>query len=374
MFPQFITEDLVVQRPPDFLGVRGWAQENGRCLHGDAYNKAIQNCDIAFGLRNTYCWSIFAADIAFGNPWAAFAKLAICNAGSDAWRYMCGQQAVEQAPICPTSCDQCAPWGCFTPKCEFGRVLNFSNCRCECPESCPPGQVQDRITCNCNCPPCVSGQTQDPETCVCTCPNGAPACASLCCPDGWGCCGDPGSCTPLNTIANCGVCGNSCSGGMYCQNGMCVCETGTLCNGVCVDTSSDRNHCGTCGIQCVDVQNCQAGKCACPSNKPSLCNNICVETNMDSNNCGACGIPCLPGQTCTSDPNTGQPISCTNYLTSCQSGKCVCPSGAYLCGPSWCASNSYSNCCYATLGIEGACPAGAACVADPSFPAGFKCQ
>jgi hypothetical protein len=376
MFPQFLAEDLVIQLPPAYLGnVTGWAQENGRCLHGDAYNTAIENCDKAFKIRNTACDSVFAADLRFGDYRAALAKVVICNAASDALLFQCRQQAVEQAPICPTPCDQCRPWGCFTSQCAFGRVLNLSNCRCECGESCPPGQVQNPRTCSCACPPCVWGQAQNPETCVCTCPNGEPACASLCCPTGWGCCGDPSFCRPLDTRANCGVCGNSCKSGMDCQNGTCVCETGTLCNGVCVNTTSDRNNCGACGSPCVDVQSCEAGTCACPPSKPSLCNNVCVQTTgTDSNNCGECGLRCLPGQDCTFDPDTGQPTSCTNYDTSCQYGRCVCTSGFYGCGPNWCASINFPNCCYSTLGIEAACPGGSICVADSSSPLGFKCQ
>jgi hypothetical protein len=373
MVPQFIADDVVIQLPANVGSLRGWAQENGRCLHGYAYNEATQNCEIAFGIRNSACWAAFLID-SRGDFFKAWGKLVVCNASSSAQRAQCTQQAVEKAPNCPTPCDQCGPSSCFTPEWNFGRVLNPSNCRCECPESCPPGQVQNPITCSCACPPCVWGQTQDPETCVCTCPNGEAACASLCCPTGWGCCGDPGFCTPLDSIANCGACGNSCRNGMDCENGACGCQTGTLCNGACVDTRRDRDNCGACNAQCLDTQLCDEGVCRCPSTSATLCNNACVQTSTDSSNCGECGAACLQGQSCTFDPNTGEAISCMNYPTACQNGKCVCTLGFYSCGPTWCAAINFPTCCYSTLGIEAACPAGTACMADSASPLGFRCQ
>ena len=63
---------------------------------------------------------------------------------------------------------------------------------------------------------------------------------------------------------------------------------GTICGGVCVDTSSDGNNCGACGNVCSMVLTC--------------CNGGCVDLNNDVNNCGTCGghcfIPIIGDPTC----------------------------------------------------------------------------
>ena len=52
---------------------------------------------------------------------------------------------------------------------------------------------------------------------------------------------------------DCGDCGRACTDGKVCSGGQCVldCVGGTtLCDGLCVDVSSDRNHCGDCATTC----------------------------------------------------------------------------------------------------------------------------
>src|SRR5262245_55295551 len=122
MFPGFIADEVFQVPPTRFGSVKGWPQENGRCLHGDAYNAAIENCKIAYDIRNRACEAAFLVDKGFNKAdfLKAWGKLVVCKGSSDAQYYLCRGQAVEKAPICPSPCDQCAPWGCLTPECGFG--------------------------------------------------------------------------------------------------------------------------------------------------------------------------------------------------------------------------------------------------------------
>lgn len=68
-----------------------------------------------------------------------------------------------------------------------------------------------------------------------------------------------------NDNTNCGTCGNACTGGNTCQDGVCKspCSSGeTLCSGVCKNLQTDSSNCGTCGTACPSGQTCQSGSCA----------------------------------------------------------------------------------------------------------------
>ncbi len=76
-----------------------------------------------------------------------------------------------------------------------------------------------------------------------------------------------GACVDTQTdAANCGRCGNVCTGqGSICQFGSCVCPgVLTNCSGTCVDTRTDANNCGTCGNICADTDVCAVGYCVYP--------------------------------------------------------------------------------------------------------------
>jgi len=77
--------------------------------------------------------------------------------------------------------------------------------------------------------------------------------------------------TTVNT-ANCGTCGNVCSGAHTCVSGACVCPANlTECGGVCVDTKTDPQNCGACGKECAAT--CSGGTCGastCAANMPQL--------------------------------------------------------------------------------------------------------
>jgi hypothetical protein len=95
-------------------------------------------------------------------------------------------------------------WAAKPAPCPSG-VKCGKNC-CQQPFICSRGK--------CACP---TGTTNLGTTC---CSN-AQVCGQSCgCSSGEGCCS--GACTPLNTDANCGSCGNACPSGQGCVNGQCV--------------------------------------------------------------------------------------------------------------------------------------------------------
>lgn len=60
----------------------------------------------------------------------------------------------------------------------------------------------------------------------------------------------------------------TCGAGQTCSNGACMCMTGTLCSGSCVDTTSDLDNCGGCGTKCDASGACVDGKCVNPTCNP----------------------------------------------------------------------------------------------------------
>ena len=193
------------------------------------------------------------------------------------------------------------------------------------------------------------------------CPAGKTSCQNSCV--------DPQSFQ--NDSGNCGKCGFVCQGGRSCSAGNCVCPADlTLCNGICVNTTTDSNNCGKCGVFCDPVVvggvgACAAGTCVCPSSAPTICSygdeRVCTNLETQNDNCGACGHYCING-TCSSaacgcaaglqacPANDGRDTICTTLATdgancgqcghacpnssSCQGGVCVsggCPVGWTMC-------------------------------------------
>jgi hypothetical protein len=146
-----------------------------------------------------------------------------------------------------------------------------------------------------------------------------------------------------------------------------------ICNGVCVDTTTDANNCGACGDTttganiCATGQTCApngggVGTCsACPGTETACTGGAnpppgaCVDLTMvDPNNCGACGNTCGTGSTCQVPAGGGTPACICNapYVT------CTGASGSY------CAevSSDPNNCgACASVGPTHVCPTGAMC-------------
>jgi hypothetical protein len=71
-----------------------------------------------------------------------------------------------------------------------------------------------------------------------------------------------------------------------------------VCNGKCVSLGTDVANCGACGNACTgDGAYCNAGRCACVGPLTDYCaGNGCQDVSSDVNNCGACGNVCDPNQ------------------------------------------------------------------------------
>jgi hypothetical protein len=87
------------------------------------------------------------------------------------------------------------------------------------------------------------------------------------------------------------------TGGASCVGGTCTCLPPTeLCNGVCVNTGTDRANCGACNDPCQQGATCGGGQCSCVSSRPDCADaGVCNQLNKDPNNCGGCNIKCDSG-------------------------------------------------------------------------------
>ncbi len=135
---------------------------------------------------------------------------------------------------------------------------------------------------------------------------------------------------------HCGSCGNDCIAGSTCQGGSCsctlpgaqpcgTCNTGTTrssCNAngsvstTCIggaNLQSDSANCGACGNACTGNDICLSGSCtSCGSFPETACNGACSDVQFDDANCGGCGNACGSGTIC----NMGScvPGVCGKYL------------------------------------------------------------
>lgn len=111
---------------------------------------------------------------------------------------------------------------------------------------------------------------------------------------------------------NCGACGHYCAGDQSCVNGACTCAgaTTTACSYGCADLMNDTDNCGACGTSC-GAGTCQQGKCSCPG---MMCSGQCVDLSADVHNCGKCGNACGTDYACSS----GSCETCTGSATPCE--------------------------------------------------------
>jgi stigma-specific protein Stig1 len=157
----------------------------------------------------------------------------------------------------------------------------------------------------------------------------AAACSHCAAPDF--CCNN--KCIDVTTNnANCGGCGNTCSGGTACMGGTCLCPgsnskcdaTQTCCGQTgCKNVMTDAQNCGSCGQACADGETCEGGACkaapGCMGCMNTCCAGQCTDTSSDASNCGMCGNACPRGQTCSGGtcmggmmgPDDGGSCSCS---------------------------------------------------------------
>ncbi|MCA9564368.1 MAG: hypothetical protein KC561_12810, partial [Myxococcales bacterium] len=165
--------------------------------------------------------------------------------------------------------------------------------------------------------------------------------------------------------ANCGYCGNECSG-----------AEGECCDYGCVDTDTDVAHCGGCGNHCDDILGdadeaacCDAGcvdlaydddncgECgeACTGDEDTCCDSGCVDTSVDPFNCGGCGITCGGAQICCGGQcvEEDSPDTCGSCDVQCSDSQGCCEEAELTCVD----FTQDGNCgaCGATCGSGSAC-------------------
>ncbi len=127
--------------------------------------------------------------------------------------------------------------------------------------------------------------------------------------------------------------------------GPCGPGVNAMCNGTCVDISSDYQNCGACGNACPNDQVCSHGTCAVVCGGGSVrCGNNCVDLGADPQNCGGCNKPCATGQVCNKATCA---LTCQQDLTNCNGGCVDLTSDDFNC-------NTCGN----------ACPSGSQCVSS----------
>lgn len=148
---------------------------------------------------------------------------------------------------------------------------------------------------------------------------GPPSADLLCAAQGLTDCG--GVCVDVTAdLANCGACGRVCSGGNACSGGTCVpgavsandldicaAQGLTTCSGVCIDALTDHNNCGVCGNSCPLGGYCQGGACVggcvalgsqCVYGVNECCRGACLNGVCQ---CSPSGDVCSNNSTCCSD-------------------------------------------------------------------------
>ena len=245
---------------------------------------------------------------------------------------------------------------------------------------------------------CAAGNLCSGSTCVHCGGASQPCCGGSSCDLGEVCSGS--TCAPCGAQSQpCCTTGAACGSNLNCVNQTCQCASGTvLCNGRCVNTTTDPQNCGGCGAdlsmgQTANTHNCAAGRTCSNSTCTSVCDPTetdcgfggCANTQTDSNHCGSCqgcgfGAYCEMGNCTFSSCASGETRctnnrSCTNLQfdnTNC--GTCgnncgttslcvagMCKGFIYAAAAAECPASEPTFCSNAHTGNKGVCVAGTAC-------------
>ena len=211
---------------------------------------------------------------------------------------------------------------------QTAHTENFSTDTHQCP-TCQIPMGQDGLSlsgCQALCTNRCGDLVGYPNGCVCAaCASGTSCINNQCqgCPAGFKDCNNnpaDGCETPINTIANCGSCGKSCSfpnASALCSGGSCALGTcnsgfgncdGNSANG-CESALNSVTSCGACGVACTGAERCLGGSCQVPCTPGDrVCAGFAVKL------CDRDGIwhliDCLPpsrcrGNMCEAFPCTG---------------------------------------------------------------------
>jgi hypothetical protein len=247
------------------------------------------------------------------------------------------------ACLAPNAAAACVAGACAVGACAAG----FGDCDRDPANGCEAAlgrDVQHCGACGAACPAAPTGF-------VATCVQGACVNVTANCDPGMAECGGSSSTdceTPINTVQNCGRCGNACAlvhAVSLCSSGACAvasCESGyddcdrLAANGCEVDLRTASAHCGGCGRAC-DLPNatarCDGGACAIAActqgfaDCDRLAANGCeVDLRSSVQSCGACGATC----------------DARNGAAACVGGQCVVAS----CNPGFanCDGNLANGC------------------------------
>ncbi len=149
---------------------------------------------------------------------------------------------------------------------------------------------------------------------------------------------------------HCGDCNTVCGPNDVCQDGQCVCvpktcaDLGAQCGSV-SDGCGGMLECGSCGPDEV----CESGTCV-PNCSGTICNGVCVDTSNDPTNCGTCGNACSQCQSCTN--GSCVPVGDGTLCDPGNSNTGVCVSGACV-DTGTCSQGATQSCYSGSAGTSG---------------------
>lgn len=202
----------------------------------------------------------------------------------------------------------------------------------------PGSQACGNFACNTTTGTCKQSPCTGDGDCVSGTYCNGTACVAKKAPGGT--CGSQHECANGTCSADGHCCDTACAGSCFtCASGTCTAKTGnpqtnTVCNGACVDLTSDPKNCGSCGANSCSMRSmgCSAGQCTCTANTPN--GEACLRPGQQAGTCwgGTCVLAagssgcnsaadCVPGGCsraagyCLGTISVAGQVSCTDTST-----------------------------------------------------------